>query len=607
MLPSVRQLVHILLAIGMLESGLLCAQLSEADASDEQASQEPEEERRIKRLGDEEGEEFELDLRVPQTPGARYPADATAALPDPQDQEALQSLLRRLAARPSNRSVLEELEAFLKQQLSKAHGFGDEGDIASMRETLVVLQEVDPRLGGLEAAFGRLADLDRLDQWLEYGRSALRDGRLVRPEAESALHWFDRVLTVRPDHPEAYSGKDQIIAALLGRAMGSAREYDFERSLDDIVMAEEIGGGPTERTQAARDAIRNIRQQEATAIESEVELALSQGKLDLAEFRLIDLIALVGNSDSVDRLQKAIDDARAFGRYQAGQVVQDALIGAGGSGPAVVVIPPGSFLMGSGEDESGRSEHEGPRHRVTFARGFAIGLQEVTVGQFRAFVDKARYRTQAERDGRSRVYDHATGRIISRPGIYWVHNYVGERAGDNDPVLHVTWNDAKAYTRWLSEVTGQAYRLPTEAEFEYALRAGTTTRYWWGDGRPESAVENLTGAEDQSPLGRVWTSGFRRYTDGYWGPAPGASFPPNPWGLHDMAGNVSEWVEDCWHDSYARAPRDGSAWVNAGCARKVVRGGYWASAPDQSRSASRLSAGVNLSGPRVGFRVARDL
>jgi formylglycine-generating enzyme required for sulfatase activity len=264
-------------------------------------------------------------------------------------------------------------------------------------------------------------------------------------------------------------------------------------------------------------------------------------------------------------------------------------------------------LMGSPESESDRSENEGPQHRVTLERGFALGLHEVTVAQFRQFVKESRYRTQAETVGNSRVYDEQSARIASRDNVTWAHDYQGKPARDSDPVIHVDWYDSQAYADWLSDQTGKQYRLPTEAEFEYAIRAGSVTQYWWGDDRPEQLVENLTGSEDESTSGRRWTSGFRRYDDGYWGPAPVASFMKNSLGMFDLAGNVSEWVEDCWHQTYSQAPADGTAWVNPGCQRRVVRGGYWAGATDQARSAARLSAAANLHGPRVGIRIARDL
>jgi formylglycine-generating enzyme required for sulfatase activity len=196
---------------------------------------------------------------------------------------------------------------------------------------------------------------------------------------------------------------------------------------------------------------------------------------------------------------------------------------------------------------------------------------------------------------------------MKRDGVTWEMDYDGRQASDDEPVVHVSWNDAVAYTRWLARGTGKPYRLPTEAEFEYALRGGKRTRYWWGEGAPGEVVENLTGQGDVSRNQRQWSVYFKDYTDRYWGPAPVGSFEPNPYGLYDMGGNVAEWVMDCWHDTYLRAPVDGSAWINPGCKLRVVRGGYWASSPEQSRSAFRISAVPDRHDARIGFRVARDL
>jgi formylglycine-generating enzyme required for sulfatase activity len=205
------------------------------------------------------------------------------------------------------------------------------------------------------------------------------------------------------------------------------------------------------------------------------------------------------------------------------------------------------------------------------------------------------------------AYDERSNNFVRRSGVDWRSDYRGAPASDDMPVLHVSARDAAAYAEWLSEQTGQRYRLPSEAEFEYALRAGGDTRYPWGDGPPPPGTANTTGGLDRSPGGRSWANAFPGYGDGHWGPAPVGSFAPNPWGLHDLAGNVSEWVADCWHDDYRRAPKDGSAWVNPGCRDQVIRGGSWASSPAQTRSAWRAPAQVDTTNAKVGFRVARDL
>ena len=160
------------------------------------------------------------------------------------------------------------------------------------------------------------------------------------------------------------------------------------------------------------------------------------------------------------------------------------------------------------------------------------------------------------------------------------------------PVIDVSWEDARAYAEWLSAETGERYRLPSEAEWEYAARAGTTTAYSWGNDIGQNRA-NCDGC------GSRWDDEQT---------VPAGSFAANAWGLHDMHGNVWEWVEDCWHDSYARAPADGSTWTRGGdCGRRVVRSGSWNNAPGYLRSADRLRDGVGNRYDDVGFRLARTL
>jgi formylglycine-generating enzyme required for sulfatase activity len=475
-----------------------------------------------------------------------------------------------------------------------------------MQRLLRVVRNVNPRKAGLAEALGRYQELQNIGNWLASASAALDAGHIVEPTNASALHFLQRVLAVDPDNALATAGVLRAQGLLLDRALEAARELDFESAQEWLHEAALLTESQYEVEQAGIE-VAAFRERQADRIQQDVIAAIATGEFDYADFILIDLVALLGNTERVARLRDRLKAARVYGQYTPGQVIQDSFMDSPGAAPALVVIRAGSFLMGSTADESGRDANEGPQHRVTLSKGYALGLQEVTVAQFRAFINATAYRTTADIDGESRVYDEASGRITLKKGIHWGHDYEGQRAQDNMPVVHVSWHDAKAYAGWLAEQTGRNYRLPTEAEFEFALRGGTVTRYWWGDDQPDQALENLTGLEDRSPSGRQWSVGFRRYGDGYWGPAPGATFPPNPMGLHDMAGNVSEWVEDCWHQTYVQAPADGSAWVNPGCERRVLRGGYWASAPEQSRSASRLPASSLMHGPQMGFRVARDL
>jgi len=209
--------------------------------------------------------------------------------------------------------------------------------------------------------------------------------------------------------------------------------------------------------------------------------------------------------------------------------------------------------MGSPENGIGRARSEGPQHKVTFAHQFAVGRFSVTFDEWDACIT----------DGGCNGY--------SPPDQGWGR---GRR-----PVINVSWNDVKAYLAWLSRKTAKSYRLPSEAEREYVTRAGTTTPFWWGSSITTSQA-NYRGTEiygDNGVRGE-----FRNQS------LPVDSFTPNPWGLYQVHGNVSEWTEDCWHDNYVDAPTDGSAWITPDCDKHVRRGGSMGSSPSFLRSAFRL-------------------
>ncbi len=283
--------------------------------------------------------------------------------------------------------------------------------------------------------------------------------------------------------------------------------------------------------------------------------------------------------------------------------------------------------MGSPDNETGRYENEGPLHPVTLPGPYLLGKTEVTVGQFRRFIENTGYRTDAEKAHGSFLRDARSGQWRLVRGVNWRHDHTGAPAADDMPVVHVSWRDAQAYVQWLSAQTGHTYRLPSEAELEYANRAGTQTRFWWGDGSPQLLVANLRGEIDLSAFPaklRQPTPGeynyvvhdgptelyFENYGDGHTGAAPVGSFAPNPFGLYDTTGNVWEWTQDCWHDDYTGAPTDGSAWTfrNKGqCRTRVLRGGSWYCFPRHLRSANRYSESLDFRNMYIGFRVARDL
>lgn len=299
----------------------------------------------------------------------------------------------------------------------------------------------------------------------------------------------------------------------------------------------------------------------------------------------------------------------------------------GGIGPKVTLIPAGQFMMGSSDDEIGRYINEGPQHLVKIARPFLLGTTEVSVAQFRHFVEMTGYKTDGERNSGSFLRDARAerGKWRLKQEVNWRFDHEGKLSRDDNPVVHVSWNDAQAYLGWLSEETAEHYRLPSEAELEYANRAGSPEPYWWGEGTPSQKIANIRGDGDETvadPLtwkhtgqerGFLLQAGeglpvtFKNYSDGFHGLAPVANFSSNPFGLFDTAGNVWEWVQDCWHFNYKNAPVDGSAWVEEKCDQRVVRGGSFYCFPTHVRSANRWSRWPELRNMYIGFRVARDL
>lgn len=482
-----------------------------------------------------------------------------------------------------------------------------EDDVALRRaqEVAAVARSLRP---ADEAVHAYLEALDRAEQLAEINRAAeqeLRAGRLGE-SGGGALARVRQALAIDPAQPRALQTRAAIESAMIRRAEQAAAGGDFEEAAtwlghagrvreDGVAVADARARIDVER----RAWILRLRDQGIAALPQD-------GGIDQARALLARMLSLAepGNP-AVAELRERIDLAVHYGNFRPGQRFTDAA--GGGRGPQMVVVPHGGFTMGAVDGDDEAEDSEMPRRNLRFDRGFALSLNEITVGEFQRFVEATGYRTRAERRGFSMAYDERSGNFVRRSGVDWRSDFAGARARPDLPVVHVSARDAQAYADWLSGVSGQRYRLPSEAEFEYALRAGGSGRYPWGDGAPPEGVGNLTGGKDRSPGGRGWSNAFRDYDDGHWGPAPVGSFTPNAFGLHDLEGNVSEWVADCWHDSYRRAPASGVAWVNPGCRMQVVRGGAWASSPQQTRSSWRAPSPVDNTNARVGFRVARDL
>lgn len=594
--------------------GLATAVAQEAEEAPEvDESQEPEEaeaerqRRGVRRLGDvvsEGADEWSMDM--PDIPPSPVQAQPEVSLPDADQDARLQNLLARRAFAPQDPEIRDEMEGLMDEVEADTEAALAAGNLERAQQLVAVIGEFSPDRAVVDRVRAEITRRASLAQTLAEADAALAEGRLVNPPGQSAVDLYRQVLAADAGNQTALDGLASTHQAVLARAVEMAEEFDFEGAEALLVRGEDIHDD-AEAVQDTRTRIAEFRTGYLQEVDQTVRADIDAGRFDEAEAGITELVALGHDRARIESLQASLTDGRMYGSFEPGQVFAESLSGLDRDGPEMVVIPAGSFMMGSPENEADRSSNEGPRHRVTFERGFALGRTEVTVGEFRLFIEETGYRTDAERAGSSRVYDVRTGRMDRQNRIDWRHDYLGERADDNLPVVHVSWNDAQAYVDWLSERTGRTYRLPSEAEFEYALRADSQTRYWWGDGSPDRVVENVTGDGDTSPTNARWNVAFRRYSDGHWGPAPVGSFEANPFGLYDMGGNVMEWTEDCWHDSFVRAPGDGSAWVNPGCDRRVIKGGSWSSTPAMSRSAFRLSSTDSSTDMRVGFRVARDL
>jgi formylglycine-generating enzyme required for sulfatase activity len=257
--------------------------------------------------------------------------------------------------------------------------------------------------------------------------------------------------------------------------------------------------------------------------------------------------------------------------------------------PEMVLLPAGTFLMGSPDDERGRLVVEGPQQSVTIEKSFAVGRYAITVDQFAAFV------ADSERPVGTTCKQWSGTDWHDRPGSFRSPGFV--QSGDH-PAVCVSWEDAMAYVGWLSSRSGRRFRLLTEAEWEYAARGCTVTPFWWGEAiTPNQANGNFSSTADPDSKGDLW----RQRT------LPVDSFEPNPWGIYQVHGNVWEWVEDCWNDSHAGGPTNGGARQGPSTCKRVLRGGSWLNRPQGLRSARRHAAERGYRRSDIGFRVAESV
>jgi len=285
--------------------------------------------------------------------------------------------------------------------------------------------------------------------------------------------------------------------------------------------------------------------------------------------------------------------------------------------PLMVVIESGSFTKGSPVSDQGSREDERPQHQVDISYNFAIGRYEVTRREYETFVQSTGH------DSRGGCYGATEEGIQLGIELNWYDP--GYAVADNHPVVCVSWNEAVSYARWLSEETGETYRLLSESEWEYSARAGTKTIRFWGDSdegcdyangadldiTPESFLEEMKGRGTKIVLPENWV--VANCHDGYEYSAPVGSFEPNDFGVYDILGNVAEWVGDCWEASYENSPRDGTPRLAGDCNRPILRGASYYDMPLYLRSSNHYGFQSNQSENKdtryinFGFRVLREL
>jgi len=523
---------------------------------------------------------------------------------DPNSAAAL--FMQALKAQPDSRRAVQglfDVRARLVAEIDQNIAVGDVDASEDLLGALRTLPNADQEVAQLETNLKTLATVRPM---LAKAAALLQQGKADQPRGENALELYRQVQQLDPQNAMAEQGIFQVQRAVLDRALAAVAQNDFAGAEQQLAQAQAIRPG-SQQMHDVQQRIEDLRQQRASSVLAQASVALDAGNLELATKLAMQARAVDPDLPALVAVDERLTNARLYASYKPGQVFTDRYVDLPGKTPAMVVIPTGHFMMGAAASNQDGTDTQQPRHEVTMAKGFAMARSEITVGEFREFVRASGYVPDSVKLGGASVYDERSGALREDPKADWQDDYSGRKATDDLPVVNISWNDAAAYVAWLSQRTGKHYRLPSEAEFEYALRGGTTTRYWWGDSTPDRKVENLTGSGDRSRSGRSWSNSFHGYRDGYWGPAPVMSFAANPFGLYDIDGNVSEWVADCWHDNYIRAPDDGSAWINPGCSAHVLRGGSWGSSPAQVISAYRQGVNSDVRSGRVGFRVVRDL
>lgn len=500
---------------------------------------------------------------------------------------------------PEIDELLTTVNATLYTEAEQAIRDYDAQTLTALTSRLKSINENDANINDYTKQISVIYTLERLTT---EAQQYLQDNSLYQDDQKDAVHTLLNALKIDQSYQPLLEMKSQTLASIQAIALRAAQEHDFLIADQQTRIMQELDGSHPYTLSTIND-IRQQKQSRFAYLDQQFYIAINDLNLIRANAMIEELTELEVAASQLSGYQQLFEKTKLYGAYQIGDEFND-LTTNGQPGPTMVVMPTDSFYMGS---QTG-PKHQRPRHLVEIEYGFAVAKNEITVGQFKLFIESSNYQTTAEKNNRSKVYDEGTGRFKNKYNINWRHDYLGKLADENLPVIHVSWQDVNAYTQWISRSTGEAYRLLSESEFEYILANGKNTLYPWGDEEPQQVWSNFSGAKDKFKRSRIrWREGFSEYSDGYWGPAPVGSFISNMLGLNDLSGNVMEWVDDCWHDSYIRAPGDGSAWVNRGCENRVIRGGNWGSANIEYTIHHRIKAETDLTDPRLGFRVAKTI
>lgn len=412
-----------------------------------------------------------------------------------------------------------------------------------------------------------LAQLQKqIDALFASGEEAVKRQRLSVPADKSALYYLKEIKRLNADAPQYQQLRDLIGDAYLGLARAAQSKGNFER----------------------------------------------------AKIMIKRRAAILNGGDRSSLLASLEENKRRYinERFKSGEVISEV------RGLPMVSVPMGEFLMGNKSNalnsffaglfgDKYNASRERPAHKVVIDQPFAVAQHEVTVELFGRFVKETAYVTDAEKKGQSNAL--FSDKVVTVKGKNWRHDYLGNAATPDAPVIHVSFDDAGAFVAWLSEKTGASYRLPSESEFEYVARQGQSSLSPWGDGKPGLNDGNFRRAKDQLPDGWTAAKGKKLVktvagaSDGYFGPAPVGKYSANGFKVNDAMGNVSEWTADCYSANYKGKTSAQQARTEANCDLMVVRGVSWASDERLLRASYRLDKPRKYTANTVGFRVVRDL